>query len=249
MNKNYRMQISYDGTKYKGWEKQKNTDSTIQGKLEHLLSRLTESGQAVTVIGAGRTDAGVHAKNMTCNAIFDTNMAIDELQAKMNQYLPDDICVLDIKEAGPRFHSRFNASGKTYCYTCYCGRAKPVFDRKYVYTLTARPDIAKMQQAAGYCTGTHDFKCFCGNPKIKKSTIRTVDQILIVENNDYIKFIYHGNGFLQNMVRILTGTLLEVGYGKRTPESIKKLIISQDRSLAGFTAPAQGLCLESVDYN
>lgn len=249
MKKNIRLVISYDGTRYYGWEKQKTTDMTIQGKLEVLLTKMTNSVDSVTVIGAGRTDAGVHAKAMVCNAFLNTNMSPEEIKKYVNLYLPDDICVLEVKEAGDRFHSRFNALGKTYCYTCYAGNSKPIFDRKYVYTLDEKPNLEAMNKAASYLIGTHDFKSFCGNPKMKKSTVRTIDQISITEENGYIRFIYHGDGFLQHMIRILTGTLLEVGYGKRNAESIPILIDAKERAQAGFTVPAQGLCLESIDYH
>ena len=244
MAQNYKMLIAYDGTRYYGWEHQPNTDMTIQGKLEAVLSRMTDS--PIKVIGAGRTDAGVHAKGMTANAHFDTSMTVEEICAYLNRYLPDDICVREVKIASERFHSRYNALGKTYCYTCYVGGLKPVFNRKYVYA--TEPDIEKMKTAAGYLKGTHDFASFCSNPKMKKSTVRQVDQIQITQNGDYLNFTYHGTGFLQHMVRILTGTLLETGYGLRTPESMEELLAAKSRALAGFTAPAQGLCLIRVDY-
>lgn len=247
MKQNYKMTIMYDGTKYNGWEKQKNTDITIQGKIEAVLFRMVN--ESVELIAAGRTDAGVHAKAMIANAFLTTDMTTDEIKSYLNRYLPEDIVIIDVKEAAERFHSRYNAVGKTYIYTCYDGDEKPVFDRKYVYILDRKPDINKMKKAAEYMLGKHDFASFCSNSKIKKSTVREVDEISIIRNGDYIKFIFHGNGFLYNMVRILTGTLLEVGYGKRTPESIAELFEVKNRSLAGFTAPAQGLCLEKVDYN
>lgn len=249
MKKNYKFTISYDGSKYYGWEKQKSTDMTIQGKLENLFTKMTNETNPVTVIGAGRTDAGVHAKAMVCNAFLDCNISTDEIKNHCNHYLPEDICILDVKEAGPRFHSRYNALGKTYCYSCYAGNEKPVFDRKYVYKLDCYPDVSKMREAAKYCIGKHDFKCFCGNPKMKKSTVRTINSIVIEESNGYIKFYYHGDGFLQHMVRILTGTLLEIGMNKREIPNIIELIEKGKRSDAGFTAPALGLCLESVDYH
>lgn len=247
MRQNYKFTISYDGTRYSGWQSQGNTDSTIQGKLEAVLTKMTSS--PVEIVGAGRTDAGVHAKEMTANAVLDTMLSTSQIRDYMNQYLPTDICVLEVREAGERFHSRYNATGKTYEYTCFTGPLKPVFDRNYVYVLEQIPDVKKMQQAAEHLIGTHDFKSFCGNPKFKKSTVRTVDSIKITQHGAYIKFTYHGDGFLQNMVRILTGTLLEVGYGKRTPESMTDLLNSLNRKAAGFMAPAQGLCLIEVDYN
>ena len=217
--KNFKMIVSYDGTRYFGWEHQPDTDMTIQGKLEKVLSQMQEmpEGQSVTVIGAGRTDAGVHARAMTCNVLLDTE-------------------------------SRFKAIGKTYRYTCWYGSSKPVFDRRYVTVLEREPDIERMQEAAEYLTGMHDYKSFCGNARMKKSTIRVVDVIRIEQSGNYIRFYFHGNGFLQNMVRIMTGTLLEVGFGKKDPEDMARIIEAKDRQAAGFTAPAQGLCLMKVDY-
>lgn len=247
MKENYKLIISYDGSRYYGWEHQPNTDLTIQGKLEQVLSRMVDT--EVEVIGAGRTDAGVHARAMVANVRLDTEMTPEEICEYMNRYLPDDIAVCQVKKASERFHSRYNALGKTYCYTCYIGAVKPVFDRKYVYVPEQCPDVERMQQAAGYLMGTHDFASFCSNPRMKKSTVRKVDRIEIQREGDYLRFTYHGTGFLQHMVRILTGTLLEVGYGKRTPESMQELLEAKKRALAGFTAPAKGLCLIKVDYD
>lgn len=247
MNQNYKFIISYDGARYSGWQSQGNTDATIQGKLETVLSKMT--GTSVELIGAGRTDAGVHAKAMTANATLYTDLTTSQIRNYLNFYLPCDICVLEVHEAAPRFHSRYHATGKTYTYTCYIGPLKPIFDRNYVYVLTYAPDIKKMQQAAEFLIGEHDFRSFCGNPRFKKSTIRNVDSIQITQEGPYVRFTYHGNGFLQNMVRILTGTLLEVGCGKRSPDSMIALLDAKDRKEAGFMAPAQGLCLMKVDYN
>ena len=166
----------------------------------------------------------------------------------MNRYLPDDICVQEAKLAADRFHARYRAVGKLYTYTCYVGDTKPVFNRKYVTVLDYQPDLAAMQRAAEILTGEHDYKSFCSNPQMKKSTVRIVDSIEIVRRKEYLYFNYHGTGFLQNMVRILTGTLLEVGQGKRTPESVKQTLEARDRTQAGYTAPPQGLCLMRVDY-
>ena len=244
---NYKFILCYDGTRYKGWEHQPGIDNTIQGKMEYHLAQL--AGEEVEVLGAGRTDAGVHAKGMVCNARFDTALSVEEITSYMNEHLPEDICVLETRIASDRFHARYNAVGKTYCYTCYYGPGKPVFNRKYVLTLDKRPDVDAMRRAAVYLTGKHDYMSFCGNKHMKKQTIRIVDSIEISERNSYINFTYHGTGFLQHMVRIMTGTLLEVGMGERVPESIPELIDARDRSLAGPTAPARGLCLMEVDYD
>ncbi len=247
MKKNFRFTISYDGSRYQGWEHQPTTDMTIQGKIENVLSKMAE--EDVEVTGAGRTDAGVHARAMTANAFIETDMEPDEIRDYMNRYLPDDICIREVKQASPRFHSRYNAVGKTYRYTCFTGLVKPIFDRKYVYYLENVPDLEAMKKAAEILKGEHDFKSFCSNPRMKKSTVRIVDRIDIVKKGAYITFTYHGTGFLQYMVRILTGTLLEVGYGKRTPESMIELLEAKDRKLAGDTAPACGLTMVRVDYD
>lgn len=247
MKNNYKFTISYDGTRYQGWEHQPTTDMTIQGKIESVLSRMVE--EETEVIGAGRTDAGVHARAMTANAFLDTDLSPDEIRDYMNRYLPDDICIREVRQASDRFHSRYNAVGKTYRYTCFTGPIKPVFDRKYVYYIEEVPDVDKMKEAAKFLKGQHDFKSFCSNPKMKKSTVRIVDRIDIVKKGAYITFTYHGTGFLQYMVRILTGTLLEVGYGRRTPDSMEDLLEACDRKLAGPTAPAQGLTMVKVDYD
>lgn len=249
MSRNYKFLISYDGTRFHGWERQPGKDMTIQGKLESVLNKMVNLPEGtLNLIGAGRTDAGVHARAMTANIALDTNMTEDEIKEYMNKYLPEDISINDVKICSDRFHSRYNALGKTYRYTCWYGVSKPVFDRKYVTVLDKKPDVEKMQSAAKILEGTHDFKSFCGNNKMKKSTVRCVDSIKIEESGNYIRFYFHGNGFLQNMVRILTGTLLEVGYGNIAPGDVKEILESHSRQMAGPTAPPLGLCLMRVDY-
>ena len=244
---NYKFIMCYDGTRYKGWEHQPGIDNTIQGKMEYHLAKMT--GTEVEVLGAGRTDAGVHAKGMVANARFATELEPEAITEYLNEHLPDDICILETRIASDRFHARYNALGKTYCYTCYVGPGKPVFNRKYVLTLKERPDVEAMRRAAAHIVGQKDYKCFCGNKKMKKSTVRKIDSIEISERNSYINFSFHGTGFLQHQVRIMTGTLLEVGQGLRSADSIPELIESLDRANAGFTAPACGLCLMKVDYD
>lgn len=247
MKQNYRFIISYDGTRYSGWQRLPGKD-TIQGKIEMVLAKMVKA-DIIEMNGAGRTDAGVHAKAMVANCVLDTDLSVEEIKDYMNTYLPDDIGIDEVQIAGPRFHARYHATGKTYQYTCYIGAAKPVFLRKYVTMLTAKPDIERMRTAAEYLIGTHDFKNFCGNPKMKKSTKRTIDCLEIVESGDYLKFIIHGDGFLQNMVRIIVGTLLEIGYGKMDSDTIIKSLNSEERMKAGPTAPPQGLCMMQVDYD
>jgi len=245
MEKNYKLTIAYDGTRFFGWERQPDRE-TIQGKLEGVLEKL--NGAPVDVIGAGRTDAGVHARAMVASVRMDVKESCEEIRDYMNRYLPDAIAVREVKEAGERFHARYNAIGKTYRYTCFVGEVKPVFDRRYVTMLDYSVDVEKMRQAAAILTGEHDFRSFCGNPRMKKSTVRVVDSITIEQNRDRIHFTFHGTGFLQNMVRILVGTLLEVGRGYWDVEYVQTILDAKDRKLAGPTAPPEGLCLMKVDY-
>lgn len=244
---NYKMIIQYDGTRYNGWQRQKSTDNTIQGKLESILSKMT--GSPVEIHGAGRTDAGVHARGQVAHFSIETDMSADGIKDYINAYLPDDIGVIKLTEASPRFHSRLNAIGKVYQYRIGKSRARNVFDRKYVWIHPEPLDVTAMKMASLKLIGQHDFKSFCGNARIKKSTVRTIYSVQIEENESEITITYHGNGFLQYMVRILTGTLVEVGEGTRDPESIEALIQCQDRTKAGATAPACGLTLLEVKYD
>ena len=255
--KNFRLKISYDGTRYSGWEHQPGKE-TIQGKIEMVLSRMLGlepspeeffgENAPVEVIASGRTDAGVHAKAQVANTYLDTDDSAVEIRDYLNTYLPDDIAVTDVKEVSERFHARYNAIGKTYQYTCYDGPVKPVFNRKYYTYLDTPVDVDAMQAAAEYLVGEHDFKSFCGNSHMKKSTVRVVDKIEIKRSKGYIYFTFHGTGFLQNMVRILVGTLLEVGAGRMKPDDMPQILEAKDRKVAGPTAPAKGLCLVKVDY-
>ena len=194
-------------------------------------------------------DAGIDDPTLTPAALeIRMRKASEGIRDYLNRYLPDAIAVREVKEAAPRFHARYNALGKTYRYTCFDGPVKPVFDRKYVTLLDYRPDVERMQQAAAYLTGEHDFASFCGNPRMKKSTVRLVDSITVERRKDRVIFTFHGTGFLQNMVRILVGTLLEVGRGYWEPEYVQEILLAKDRKRAGPTAPPEGLCLMKVDY-
>ena len=248
MLRNYKITVSYDGTRYNGWQKQKNTEATIQGKLEQILYRL--SGRETAVHGAGRTDAGVHALGQTANFRLDTALSETELLDYFNRYLPDDIAVLSLKPASERFHSRLSAVGKVYRYRIYTGNAKPVFDRKYMWQFPEELDAERMRQAARLLTGWHDFRSFCGNRRMKKTTVRRLDSIEIssLDGGRELALTFEGNGFLQNMVRILTGTLTECGTGMRNPEEMPQILAAEDRSRAGITAPALGLTLVEVKY-
>ncbi|MBE5882169.1 MAG: tRNA pseudouridine(38-40) synthase TruA [Lachnospiraceae bacterium] len=245
MQKNYKMILGYDGSRYSGWEHKTGRD-TIQGKLVQVLGHLTD--EPVHIIGAGRTDAGVHAKGMVANVVLDTELSDMELKDYVNHYLPEDIVVYEMTEVPERFHARYNAIGKTYQYRIYDGRQKPLFDRKYVWTTEKKTDVERMREGATYLQGTHDFAAFCKNPQKKKSTVRTVDRIEIERDNDYVTLTFHGDGFLYHMVRIMTGTLVQVGLGRMEPSQIAKALATGERTLAGVTAPSQGLTLVQIDY-
>ena len=246
--KNYKMLLQYDGTRYNGWQKQGDTKNTIQEKLETVLFRMT--GEVVDVHGAGRTDAGVHAKGQVAQFRLANDRDPDEICAYLNEYLPDDIGVLSVTEAAPRFHSRYNASQKTYRYRIGKNKAFHVFERKYIHEHRGEAlDVTAMKTAAQLLVGEHDFKSFCGNPHMKKSTVRDLFAIEIRETRDEITLTFLGEGFLQYMVRILVGTLIEVGEGRRDPLSMTALLEARDRRLAGPTAPACGLTLIEVKYN
>lgn len=243
---NYKMVIAYDGSRYNGWQKQGNTKDTIQGKLEKVLEKL--EGREVEVIGAGRTDAGVHALGQVANVKLESKINGETLLQYLNQYLPEDIAVLSVKEVPMRFHSRLNATEKTYLYRIYRSEIPNPFIRKYTVTITEKLDIEKMRMAAELLIGEHDFKSFCSLKKSKKSTIRTLYSITIEEIEEEIRISVRGNGFLYHMVRIIVGTLLEVGTGKKKPEEIEQILEKGERQAAGKTALAHGLFLKEVKY-
>lgn len=242
---NYRMTIQYDGTKYAGWRRQKMTHDTIQGKIEDVLGRMT--GQKIEISGAGRTDAGVHARGQVANVHLPEGRTAEEIREYLNRYLPEDIGITEVREASERFHSRLNAGAKTYLYRISTGEMKNVFERKYIYLLDERLDVEKMKETAAYLIGEHDFQGFCTR-KMKKSTVRRIDSIEFKELPDELQICYRGNGFLYNMVRILTGTLIEAGRYERTPESVQEILRTRDRAKAGYTVPAKGLCLMHIEY-
>lgn len=243
---NYKLTIQYDGSRYDGWQRQGNTDNTIQGKLEGVLSRLT--GTAVEVHGAGRTDAGVHAEGQTASVRLPGDRPAAELMADLNRYLPEDIAVIAAETAAERFHARLSAVGKVYRYDVRMGGVPDVFRRRYQYRVEDPLDLTAMRKAAEYLTGTHDFRAFCSNKRYKKSTVRTIESVELSVRGADLHIYFRGDGFLYNMVRILTGTLLEVGTGERAPEDMAEILKSRDRARAGRTAPAQGLTLVQVLY-
>ncbi len=243
---NYKITIAYDGTKYNGWQRQGNTDNTIQGKLNEIIGKYLS--EEVDVAGSGRTDRGVHARAQV--ASFKVKQAIDvkRFVADINGYLPQDIRVLHIEQVDDRFHARLCAVSKTYEYVIDNGAISDVFSRKYVCRIEEKLDVVAMKKAAKMLAGTNDYISFCGNKHFKKSSVRTVFDIKIVEAEGMIVILYTGDGFLQNMVRIMTGTLIEVGLGKRNADSMKEIIAAKSRDVAGFMAPPEGLFLYEVKY-
>ena len=243
--RNIRLDICYDGTRYRGWQRLPGKDDTLQGKLETALSRILE--EPIEISGSGRTDAGVHAKGQVANFHTESNMSAAEILANLRKYLPEDIGIYSCKDVSPRFHARLNAKEKTYRYRIWNSEAPCVFERRYVAVMPEALDVEVMKAAAGKLVGEHDFSAFCGNPKFKKSTVRYIRSIDIRREGGELVIEYTGNGFLHNMVRILTGTLVEVGRGERSGDSIPALFGGK-RADAGFLAPAQGLCLMEVYY-
>lgn len=243
--KNYRLNICYDGTRYRGWQRLAETDNTIQGKIETALSRIL--AEPIEIHGSGRTDAGVHAMGQVANFHCESNMSSSDILCALRRYLPEDIGIYSCEEVSPRFHARLNAGSKTYCYRIWNSDAPCVFERRYVAVISENLDIEKMRQASVSLLGEHDFAPFSTARGKKKSTVRRIEQILIERIGREIRISVTANGFLYNMMRILVGTLIEVGRGERCPESISSLFTAQRRD-AGFLAPAQGLCLMEVNY-
>lgn len=262
MGKNVLLTIEYDGTRFSGWQRQPEA-RTVQGVIEQLLSSL--AGHAVTVDGVSRTDAGVHAEDQKALLKEDIKIPAENLAKVMNDRLQgrpesraenDDIRIVRAEEVPDDFNIRHDVKGKTYRYSIRNADTMPVFDRNYRYLVRQPLDLEKMRKAAGYITGMHDFNCFqAAGGEPGKTTVRTVASLSITEkalgqgegSDIYIDIT--GDGFLYNMVRIITGTLVEAGLGKREPEDLKRIIESRDRQEAGHTAPPQGLCLVKVYYD
>ena len=243
--RNLRLDICYDGTRYRGWQRLKGEDNTIQGKIETALSRIL--GEPIEISGSGRTDAGVHARGQVANFHCESNMPVSEILAQLRKYLPEDIGIMACKDCSERFHARLNAKEKTYQYRIWNSDLPCVFERRFVTAMPEELDLDAMKAAADYFIGEHDFAAFCGNPKFKKSTVRYIRSLEMERVDEEIRITVTGNGFLHNMVRIIVGTLIEVGRGERKTESIPELFGSK-RAEAGFLVPPQGLCLMEVYY-
>ncbi len=243
--RNLRLDICYDGSRYKGWQRLPESTNTIQGKLETTLSKIL--GEEISVSGSGRTDAGTHALHQVVSFHCENGMPTEEILANLRRYLPEDIGIYSCKVASDRFHARLNAKEKTYRYRVWNSDAPCVFDRKYVFVVPVNLNLSAMKQAAGHYLGTHDFSAFCGNKNAKKSTIRHISAFHVDRVGDEIHFTVIGNGFLHHMVRIMVGTLLEVGKNERDGNAISDLFGAK-RESAGPLIPACGLCLMEVRY-
>lgn len=243
--KRVKLEIAYDGTNYCGWQLQPG-QPTIEAALNKALSELL--GEEIIVIGASRTDSGVHAYGNV--AVFDTTSAIpaDKICLAVNQRLPEDIRVQTSEEVSPEFHPRKTVSRKTYEYRIYNRRIVLPTQRLYVNHIYYELDVALMQKAAEYLVGEHDFKSFCSVKTQVLDTVRTIYQLEVSKNVDIITISVTGSGFLYNMVRIIAGTLIEIGRGAYPPERIKDILKGCDRSLAGPTALPQGLTLIGIEY-
>lgn len=244
--RNLKMSIEYDGTRYKGWQKQKGDIPTIQAKIENVLSKMT--GEDIQVVGCGRTDSGVHAENYIANFHTNCTLTVDDMLNYLYEFLPEDIVVKYMKDTTERFHARYNVKSKTYVYRINNNRFRNVFNRKYAYHTDEELNLNEMRNAAEVLIGTHDFKSFTSLKSSTKSTVRTINYIHITEDDGMIEIEVNGNSFLLNMVRIITGTLLEVGKGNLKRSDMEKILKEMKRSEAGPIAQAKGLCLKSIQY-
>ncbi|WP_162829794.1 tRNA pseudouridine(38-40) synthase TruA [Desulforamulus hydrothermalis] len=246
--KNIKLTVAYDGTNYHGFQEQRGTGlATVQEVLESTLSKIAKD--TIQVIGAGRTDAGVHAWGQVVN--FRSGrwpVPTEKIHLAMNALLPDDIKVLQAEEVPLDFHARFSATAKTYRYSIYNHRVMSPLHRLYCYHEPRLLDVRAMQEGAAYLVGSHDFKSFQAQGTPVKDTVRTIYRAEILSEPPLIHLYLRGNGFLYNMVRIITGTLLDIGMGKIPPSAMAQIIAARDRTLAGTTVPPQGLCLMEVEY-
>lgn len=242
---NYKLVIQYDGGRYKGWQRLGNSDNTIQGKIENVLSEMV--GRNIEIIGSSRTDAGVHALAQVANFRISENFTESEVMNYLNRYLPHDISVVDVTLVHERFHARYNAKDKTYVYKIWNKEYTNPFMRKYSMHVEKALDVAEMKKACQHFIGEHDFTAFSNAKSKKKSMVRKVHSIDMEENEGFIQIRVKGNGFLYNMVRKIVGTLIKVGLGEMEAESIPKIIQSKERDQAGF-AEAGGLHLEKIEF-
>ena len=237
--------VEYDGTEYAGWQIQKN-DITVQQKIEEAL--LTLNKGHITVTGAGRTDSGVHAKGQCGHFDIETDIPAEKFTFILNTRLPKDIRIKKSWEVSEDFHSRFSAKGKRYIYRIFNAPYSSALMGRFTMHVPENLDIEKMREATAYIVGAHDFKAFCAQGSSVKTTVRTVNKVEVKKENELIEIIVEGTGFLYNMVRIIAGTLIEVGKHKKTPDQVKEIIDGKARKEAGMTADPQGLTMDEVFY-
>ena len=243
---NIKLTIEYDGKPYNGWQKQPNKPN-IQGEIERAIYNITK--EEVDLIGSGRTDAGVHALGQVANFKTNSNIPMEKLALAINSQLKNSIIIKKAEEVDERFHSRYNAKHKTYRYIINNSPCGTAIYRNLEYCFPIKLDVAKMQEAAKYFEGEHDFKAFKSSGTSAKNSVRTIYNASVKQEGEKIIIELTGNGFLYNMVRIISGTLLDVGLQKIKPEEIKNIIEEKDRQKAGKTLPAHGLYLVEVKYN
>ncbi|MBW1840474.1 MAG: tRNA pseudouridine(38-40) synthase TruA [Deltaproteobacteria bacterium] len=243
---NFKLTIEYDGSRYSGWQKQKN-DRTLQGEIEKALMTMTD--KKIVLHGSGRTDAGVHALGQVANFPCDTKILPEEFQRGLNSLLPDDIVIQSCERVHKKFHARFNAKHKTYSYRILNRPTPAAVGRQYAWFIRKKLDFDAMELAIPHIIGTHDFKAFEGSGSPRSHTIRSVMKAyLTVMDQEQVVFEIQADGFLRYMVRNIVGTLVDVGHGKITPDEFNKILLSRDRELAGATAPPHGLFLMAVKY-
>lgn len=243
---NYKLMLQYDGGRYRGWQRLGNEESTIQGKLEQVLSQLL--GQETKLTGCSRTDAGVHALAQVSNFVTDKSLDPEEIKAYFNHYLPKDISVIAVAEASENFHARYHAKRKTYLYKIWNKDYSNPFLRKYSMHVSDRLNVEAMKAAGSYFTGSHDFTAFSNAKSRKKSMIREIYSVDIKEEDGFIQIRLTGNGFLYNMARWIVGTLIEVGLGRMAAKEIPAIFEAGIRGGSGNLADACGLYLEKVEY-
>ncbi len=244
--RNIKLVIEYDGKEFNGWQKQPNK-LNIQGEIEQAIERIT--GEKVDLMASGRTDAGVHAMGQVANFKTNSNMPIEKFPIALNANLKKSIVIKSAEEVEERFHSRLNCKRKTYRYVINNSKYGTAIYRNLETHIPIKLDIQKMQQAIKYFEGEHDFKAFKASGTSSKSSVRTIYKAEVLDaGNERIYIELTGNGFLYNMVRIISGTLVDVGLGKIEPEEIENIILSKDRQHAGKTLPPQGLYLLTVEY-